>query len=274
MAVALVVLTVAGIGVAAVVSGRPGHAAGVPLPSSMASAGDSITRAFDVNGSRFLADSLPASWSTGSDVTVDSHYRRIRRANPAIGSNAFNDAHTGAAMADLDGQLKVAAGQGVQYLTILIGANDLCTPTAAAMTPTATFGAEFDQALSDFFAADPQARVFVASIPDIFQLWSTMHTDLRAQATWALARICQSMLSLSGTDADRRLVVAREVLDNAALGAVCGRYRNCRWDGNAVYRARFSAAEVSDLDYFHPSVAGQAALAATTWAAGYWPGVG
>ena len=39
---------------------------------------------------------------------------------------AANVARTGAKMADLDRQLKLV-GTGVQYVTVLMGANDVCT---------------------------------------------------------------------------------------------------------------------------------------------------
>lgn len=46
-----------------------------------------------------------------------------------------------------------------------------------------------------------------------------------------------------------------------------------RWGGNAVFNTAFTASDVSG-DYFHPSTAGQAKLAAVSWAAGYWPNGG
>lgn len=243
---------------------------GVPLPSSMASTGDSITRAFDVNFSHLLADTPQDSWSTGSDPTVDSHYQRILAGHPAISGQAHNFAKTGAKMAALDGQVKAAAAQKVEYLTILMGANDLCAGSVATMTPTATFQAEFSQALSDFFAADPSAHVFVSSIPDIFRLWQTLRNNPVAEATWNLAHICPVMLSVLATGAQRQQVVKQELADNAVLASVCQSYANCRWDGNAVYNFPFTAAHVSSVDYFHPNLVGQNVLAATTWAAGFW----
>ena len=62
---------------------------------------------------------------------MNSQYRRLLAVNPAISGHGFNDAKTGAKMVDLDGQVTTAAGQGVQYLTVLMGANDLCTSSAA-----------------------------------------------------------------------------------------------------------------------------------------------
>jgi hypothetical protein len=51
---------------------------------------------------------------------------------------------------------------------------------------------------------------------------------------------------------------------------VCGEFPQCHWDGGATYGVQFLARDVSTVDYFHPSPYGQAKLAATEWAAGYW----
>jgi lysophospholipase L1-like esterase len=258
------------------VSGRgSGPAAPPPLPASMASVGDSISRAFDLDVSHLFQDSPTESWSTGSDPAVGSHYDRIVAASAASGTSplathAFNDAQSGAKMAALAPQLARAASQRVEYVTVLMGANDLCTSSVATMTPTAAFGAQFAGALAAFFAADPGAHLFVASIPDLFQLWDSLRSNPLAQATWTLARICPAMLSLTGTATDRAAVVAQERADNTVLQAACARFRHCRFDADAVYQTVFGAADVSSVDYFHPSVAGQQKLAAVTWAAGFW----
>jgi lysophospholipase L1-like esterase len=267
LSVAVALVAAAGITAVVVLGSR---SSAVTLPRSMASTGDSITRAFDLDRSHVLQDDPTDSWSTGSDEAVNSQFDRILAAQPAIAGNVYNDASTGATMAALDGQLATASAQGVAYVTVLMGANDLCTGTVAAMTPTATFQSQFRQALSDFFAADPHAHVFVSSIPDIFQLWEMLQTNIVAQITWAAAHICQSMLSVTATAVQRQQVVEQEQADNAALSSVCRRFAHCRFDGDAVYRANFSAADVSTVDYFHPSLSGQQMLAAVSWSASYW----
>ena len=246
---------------------------GPPLPGSMAATGDSITRAYDATlFGCFLADCPKDSWSTGTSTSVLSHYRKILAANPAISGRAFNDAKTGAKMADLPGQLQAAATQGAQYVTVLMGANDLCTSSAATMTPTATFQSTFQQALSAYVTAQPGGLVFVSSIPNIYQLWSLLHTNSSAASTWKTFGICQSMLAASNTEALRQLVVTREQELNAALAQVCAATSNCRWDGGATYGYVFQKSDVSTVDYFHPSVSGQNKLAGITWAASYWGG--
>ena len=237
----------------------------------MASTGDSITRAFDISPAHFLQDSPEYSWSTGTAAIVDSQYDHILAADPAIKGHEYNDAKTGAQMSALDGQLKTAAGQHVQYVTILMGANDICTSSPSTMTPTATFRSEFEKAMADFTKADPSAHIFVSSIPNIYHLWAILHTNSTAQSTWSTLGLCQSMLSASGTAATRSEVQQREIADNAILASVCSTYANCVWDKDTVYKVLFTASDVSKADYFHPDLTGQKLLAAVTWSVGFWP---
>jgi lysophospholipase L1-like esterase len=246
----------------------------VALPTSMASAGDSITGAFDA-GWCCLLSTPRNSWSTGTAKAVGSQYQRLLAAEPRISGHVYNLARVGAKMADLDSQLAAAARLHAQYVTVLIGANDLCTRSVESMTPTSTFTTQFTTALRHFKTADPGAHVFVSSIPDIYRLWSTFHSNARARLTWRLFSICPSMLGPHSTEAQRRQVEAQESADNAALATACTtRFATiCRWDNYATFHVHFGTRSVSAVDFFHPSIAGQKALAATTWAAGYWPSV-
>jgi lysophospholipase L1-like esterase len=242
-----------------------------PLPSSMAAIGDSITRAYDVCCS--YGDHPGQSWSTGSTSYdgISSHYERLRQLNSAIAGRGYNDAVSGAKMAAAPTQAAQAVSQGARYVTILLGANDLCTSSPSTMTSTATFRAQFSQAMATLMAQDRKPYVFVSSIPNIYQLWQVLHTNSLARWVWATARICQSMLGATRTEAERQLVVDRERAFNQILAEVCAQYSRCRWDGGAVYNYRFSPSQVSTLDFFHPSLSGQAALARITWAASWWP---
>jgi hypothetical protein len=80
------------------------------------------------------------------------------------------------------------------------------------------------------------------------------------------------MLASTNTDAQRQQVVTREAAFNQILALACANHPNCRWDQYATYNYKFSASQVSTLDYFHPSLSGQAALARVTWNASYWAG--
>ncbi|MBV9098945.1 MAG: hypothetical protein JO079_12905, partial [Frankiaceae bacterium] len=68
----LVPLALAGLTAAALVAPVSGaNATTVPLPNSMASTGDSITRAYDATSNGcFLADCPQYSWSTGTTTAT------------------------------------------------------------------------------------------------------------------------------------------------------------------------------------------------------------
>ncbi len=167
-------------------------------------------------------------------------------------------------------QASAAGAQQVDSVTILLGANDLCTSSPDTMTSTDTFGSQFQSAMTTLMAQDPQPYVFVSSIPNIYQLWQVLHANSLARLAWSNFHICQSMLGATRTEEQRQQVVAREKAFNQILADGCRAYDRCRWDGWAVYNYQFSASQVSTLDYFHPSLSGQAALARVTWAASWW----
>jgi lysophospholipase L1-like esterase len=259
----------------ALVAANAGSAAAAapPLPSSMAAIGDSMTQAADV--CCWYGDHPANSWSTGYAGWdgVTSHYERILAAKPAIYGHNYNDSVSGARMADAPGQAAKAVGQQAKYVTILMGANDLCTSSTTTMTPVDTFRAQFRQTLATLESGLPaRAHIFVSSIPDVYQLWALYHTDWLAQFVWSTAHICQSLLSTQNTDADRQAVRDRNAAFNQVLGEECAVFGNCRFDGGAVFGYAFSKSDVSKLDYFHPSLSGQATLARVTWGASWWSG--
>jgi lysophospholipase L1-like esterase len=245
--------------------------ASVALPDSMAAAGDSITQAFDVNVAGIFQDNPDYSWATGTKKSVDSEYERILAANPAIKGHEYNDAVAGDMMASLDGQLETAAAQGVQYVTVEIGADDLCVNTIGEMTPTATFQSEFQQALTDFTTADPTANIFVASIPNIYRVWQLEHSNPLAELVWNTLPFCPDLLDSGVTSAQRQQFVQQEQAYNQVLGSVCAGFSQCLFDNDAVYDFKLTKADIGPVDFFHPSVAGQRALASAAWSAGFWP---
>jgi lysophospholipase L1-like esterase len=256
----------------AVVLAAPAAAsAGTPLPNSIAGLGDSITRAADV--CCWYGDHPAQSWSTGAGAFdgITSHYEHVLTLKPSIYGHNYNDAKSGAKMRDLAGQAQTAASQGARYVTILMGGNDLCTSSTATMTSVAEFQEQFTAAMNVLATGLPaNAHVFVSSIPDIYQLWQLFHTNLAAQLVWSVAGICESMLSLNNTEADRQVGVDREHAFNQILASVCGQYTFCRFDNNATFNYQFGVGDVSALDYFHPSLAGQAKLASLTWQQSWW----
>jgi lysophospholipase L1-like esterase len=243
-----------------------------PPPSSMAALGDSITRGFNACG--WFVECTSRSFSTGSNASVQSHYLRILAVNPAISGRNHNLARSGAQADDLARQAGLAVSRQVEYVTILVGANDACTSSEATMTPPGTFQAEVGTALQTLAGGLPEARILVASIPDIRRLWAIGRGNAWIRFVWSQFGICQSMLANAASDApadvDRRQrVYDRVVAFNAALAAECAAVPNCRYDGGAVFGYRFTLAEVSSWDYFHPDTDGQRVLAQVSDAAGF-----
>jgi lysophospholipase L1-like esterase len=242
-------------------------------PDSIASMGDSMTRAFNACG--FYVDCPSRSFSTGTNGGVNSHYLRIRAINPAIDGNNFNHARSGATADDMPGQATAVVASGVEYVTMLIGANDACAGSESAMTPIGEFRGHIDQALATLKSGLPDARVLVISIPDLRRLWEIGRGNLLARTFWSVGNICQSMLanptSNAAADVARRDRVRQRVIDyNAELAAACAAYGpNCRYDNNAVFNFAFTLSQVSGWDYFHPNAAGQTMLAEATYEAGF-----
>jgi lysophospholipase L1-like esterase len=231
-------------------------------PASIAAVGDSITRGFDACG--ILKDCPDVSWATGASTQVDSlAVRLLGRAKAA--ERSWNYAVSGARMADLSGQMAQAAARRPGLVTVMVGANDACRDSTAAMTSVSAFRSGFEDALSVLRKQAPKAQVYVASVPNLKRLWSEGRANPLGKQVWKLG-VCPSMLAdadaLDAAATERRDTVQERVeAYNAVLKQVCAKDKRCRYDGGAVYDYRFGTDQVSHWDWFHPSVNGQARLA-------------
>ena len=205
---------------------------------------------------------------------------RTKAVNPSVvlaqpvktATTGGNDAVTGAKMNGLPGQAAnaVKAPNTPDQVLILLGANDVCTSTEAGMTSVASFRSNYKSGLETLSTGLPDARIDVSSIPNIFNLWSVLHTSTSAQLTWGLAKICQSMLaeptSESAAAKTRRANVQKRNEEfNAVLSEVCAEFIHCQYDKGAAYAIKFATSDVSTLDYFHPTTNGQNKAAETAW---------
>ncbi|MEV6957162.1 SGNH/GDSL hydrolase family protein [Streptomyces sp. NPDC051183] len=231
-------------------------------PASIAAVGDSITRGFDACS--VLADCPEVSWATGNDPEVRSLAARLL-GEAEVPARSWNLAATGSRMADLPGQLTAAAEHKPDLVTVMVGSNDACRPTASSMTSVAAFRSGFEKALGDLRAASPASQVYVSSVPDLQRLWEQGKDDPMVRRIWSLG-ICQSMLAdpqsaTAGATARREQVRARVVEYNEVLREVCSKDALCRYDGGAVFQYPFGAEQLSRWDWFHPGKGGQARLA-------------
>jgi lysophospholipase L1-like esterase len=227
----------------------------------MVALGDSVTAGF---GSCLAPTPCPRnSWSTGDGTLVNSHYKRILAANPAIRGNTRNLAVPGARVADLSSEARKATK--VDYVTILIGANDACQGGIEAMTPVAAFRAAFADALAILKHTMPRARIVVVAIPNLYRVWEVGHTNRVARAAWK-SGVCVNLLanptSTASADVARRQAVRDRVTAyNGELGAACADYGSrCRFDA-AAGTYPIDLTMLSAIDFFHPNSIGQDALA-------------
>jgi hypothetical protein len=237
-------------------------------PDSIASLGDSTTQAR--NSVLPEGDHPENSWSVGDQPFVNSYYSRLASAHPAITGNLANYSVSGAKMSQLNGQAQLAVAQNAELVMILMGNNDICTPSVATMTPVATFQAQFEAAMDTLSAGLTDARIAVMSTPNPYFLWELLKDDPQAQAQWSARSLCQSLLedptSTDPDDVQRRADVAQRIIDlNLVLRDVCAQYVHCRFDNFAGVTTQFSTAHISTIDYFHASVVGLALLAQVAW---------
>jgi lysophospholipase L1-like esterase len=232
----------------------------------MVALGDSITAAY---GSCFAPTACPRnSWSTGDGTQVNSHYRRILASNPAIRGHASNLAKPGATVADLPGQAQAAAAVPVDYVTVLVGANDACR---GEMTSAAAFRGAFDQALTTLRNGMPRAQILVVSIPNVFRVWEVGHTNRVALAAWK-SGVCPNLLmnptSTDPADVARRQAFADRVAAyNTQIRGACASHARCQFVDISAFA--FDLTMLSAIDFFHPNAAGQQAIADQTFPAAF-----
>jgi hypothetical protein len=234
-------------------------------PGSLAASGDSITQAFNVDWCCIDRDNPQYSWSTGDDPAVNSLYRRLLSINPDIAGNNWNVSESGAKMAALRGQLQTAAALRADLVTVQMGTNDVCADRHDLMTPTSVFRSQYQQALTDFFAAAPDSYLYQLSIPNYYLLWALFHDEPFVQWVWDNSRICLTMLASTNSESDRMWTLWQEQQYNQALQEVCAGFSHCIWDRNATFNAALTVADFSDIDWSHPSLAGQNHLARVAW---------
>jgi lysophospholipase L1-like esterase len=230
-------------------------------PSSVAALGDSITRAT-------LADDTPRgltfgqpehSWALGFAPRdgILSHYERIRAKNPRVEGRAWNLAASRARAQDLPGQARSAVALGADHVIVQMGANDVCGPNSASMTPTQTFLGHYATALEILKRGLPGATVLVTATIRVPQVYAAGRNDARCQIKWATFRSCDNVLR--NGESERRQADARILEYNRGLRALATRY-GAAFD-DRISRWRFTKDHLSEVDCFHPNRLGQQRLA-------------
>jgi hypothetical protein len=121
-------------------------------------------------------------------------------------------------------------------------------------------------------------------IPDFDHFRSITQADPQAEASLAQyvnSRNCAPFLGSNGAltieQARAAMVEYDSILQKACDGiestdGAAGRLY-CRTDQALLSERDFEIGDLSTVDYFHPSISGQAKIAAAAWNAGDWAGI-
>jgi lysophospholipase L1-like esterase len=259
------------------------------VPKRLSSTGDSMTEAIDAE----LPDANHwASWANGYHgfwqwlfclTDVNSHNQRITRNFGKGGRKNYMEAVSGADMFDFPWQARQAVDHRAQYVTVLLGHNDVCQNDFADIPTDKDFEVSFRAGMEILKAGLPVgATVYVVSIVDIHRLWEIARHKkalgiVDCEVLWAFTLVdlfpCGTMLSPFISEADRLYTRSRNIAFNSILERVTAEYdaRDAHHHylyTDAVFHYPFVESQVSDIDCFHPSAPGQKELSRITWNAG------
>jgi lysophospholipase L1-like esterase len=261
--------------------------AAVPLPALLAAIGDSYSQAWSVSSS-YLYDHPQFSWVVGTSKNdgVLSLLERFR----ALGASPIvvDAATSGRKMADAQRQAnlvvaaarKLSAGK-IAYVTFELGTNDLCA-SPDFMTGPAAFRTQLQTAIATLKAGLPAgSRILMLPVPNFPHFRDITQASPAARALLALPRNLNRCAPYLGTYSSTAALKASSYLAqyDAGLKAACddinapegtGGRLVCSYNAALLADSDFTIKDLSTVDYFHPSLSGQAKMAADAWRADVW----
>ena len=224
--------------------------------------GDSISVGF--NASAFGVN-RELSWTGGLDPQgrVLSHALRLQALlqRPVI---VHNEAFAGAETKNLVKQTDRLLSSKIDYVSIMIGANDLCKNAGAVEWQSVRRIQDVQDSITRIIEANPEVKIVLAAIPDMLRLRET-GLGRGCQATWNIAKICSPLLGRDRTDAERSLFGERLNQMNHSLSEMAMNFsEHVRFDW-ATSEFEFPWEYISRIDCFHPSVPGQNKISEITF---------
>ena len=253
------------------------------LPTMLAAIGDSYSQAWSVSSS-YKRDHPEFSWVVGTAKL--NGFSSLRERFEALGDHlkVVDAATSGKKMSDALSQATNVVTQAAKlppdstvYVTFELGTNDLCDDP---MTAATDFETQLRSAVSILQTGLPAgSRILMLSIPDFSHFYAITQADPMAVATLnAHPTTCPPFL---GSDTMYTMKEARATLASydSILVAVCSEIEatmgpanrlHCRSNPKSLAEHDFTIKDLSRVDYFHPSLSGQAKMAEAAWKAGYW----
>ncbi len=230
----------------------------------LGSLGDSISAGFNAGSP---LDQRDKSWSAGT--AIESHAVRIKN---QLGSNVVvkNASKSGAKTQDIVAQTQRLVGDNFapDYVTYLIGANDVCGGTKEPGELAALGKKTLEESLTLLKAANPRVKVLVAAVPNLLYLNELLKSDAQCASRWKAFNICASFMG--GNIQEQNKGIERWTAYNQMLSQFADDHpENVKFSSKAGERI-FLSKDVSRIDCFHPSIEGQKTLSETTWSEGWF----
>jgi lysophospholipase L1-like esterase len=227
----------------------------------MTAIGDSLTSGFD---SEFLGDNRSLSWSTGSSAQVFSHAQRLRRAGKHV--NTHNLSVPGTKITSLAPQISLMLLGSPDYVTLTLGANDLCAMDAQNSEDHQNrFATMLRHELYRIIQRKPSVKILIMPIPNMYNLWEVAIDHGSCQSRWDLTDFCPVLLDSARTPTERQEFVERWRSMNGILAHLAAAFPDNVLFDPTVAESVFTMDDLSELDCFHPSIAGQNLIAEKTW---------
>jgi lysophospholipase L1-like esterase len=254
------------------------------LPALLGAIGDSYSQAFNTAPAS-PRDHPQFSWVVGT-AKNDGVFSLAERFAALGRVPVLVDAATsGRKMSDAPRQARAVVAAATKlspdqttYVTFELGTNDLCD---VSMTDPAAFESDLRSAVSILRAGLPGgSRILMMSVPDFGHFRVITQDDPTARAKLALSTTnnCPPFLGTNSpttmSEAETNLRLYDESLTKvcdeiAATDGPTGRLY-CTSSRSRLSMSDFTIADLGTVDYFHPSISGQAKMADAAWAADVW----
>lgn len=233
----------------------------------MGAVGDSITRGFNSGG---LLANPENSWSVGKGSSEDLSSHRQRLLDLGYDVVIKDVSLSGARTQNLKKQIrKLKKLKRIDYVTFLMGANDVCTWPEQHQASLEAFEGRIRKSVDDLIEHSPDVKIVMLAVPDMVNLWA-LGVNNGCQKKWNMTGFCKRLLGESVTDLQRKYFGHRLSDANHTLQQIASDYPNHIRFVRSTGEIQFEMGHVSPIDCFHPSVAGQGMLADESWQNGWF----
>ena len=228
-------------------------------------------------------------WSTGDDEEslVYSHFQRLRELNPHI--IAKNFAVAGSESKELSPQVdkllqyEAEAGIEFDYLTLMIGANDLKQDRVEEIPSALQFIGNIESQLRRILETrNHDTWILLVGLPDIFHIFDQTN-DLVVKSILGKSFTCYGLRKTIYGESP--LFESQDSQHRSQIKSLFDQYHDGLYGLVERLQNEFSFVEMKvvdryetsqtaiksiSIDCFHPSEFGQAEIAEITWKKGFW----